>query len=129
LAGGQFKIDLNVAFRIECELRLAANWINNMAGKEEPPLPPVGAFWIRENEYSAVRKILEDGDQLPTTWIEWEKMAKEMKIGLEAYGHIVDRVYIDTIQFPKWCAEHGTTTGRQGRKMFVAAAIKEKFND
>ncbi len=100
-----------------------------MAPQEENPLPPVGAFWIREDEYSAVLNILEDGEKLPATWAEWEKMAKEMKTGLEAYGHIVDRVYIDPIQFPKWCSDHGTTTGRQGRKMFVAAAIKEKFGD
>lgn len=103
--------------------------MNNMAEQEEQPLPPVGVFWIREHEYSAVQKILEDGGQLPATWLEWEKMAKEMKIGLEAYGHIVDRVYIDPITFPEWCAEYGTTTGRQGRKVFVAAAIKEKFGE
>jgi hypothetical protein len=96
-------------------------------GEQQPPL--IGVFWIRENEYAAVRTILEDGDQLPPTWIEWEKIAKEMKIGLEAYGHIVDRVYIDPIKFPGWCAEHGITTGRRGRKLFVAAAIKEKFGD
>ena len=100
-----------------------------MAGQEEQSLPPVGVFWIRENEYSEVRAILEDGNKLPATWSEWEKMAKEMKNGLEAYGHIVDRVCIDPIHFPKWCAEHGTTTGRQGRKMFVTAAIKAKFGD
>jgi hypothetical protein len=100
-----------------------------MAGQKEQSLPPIGVFWIRENEYSDVRKILEDGDRLPATWIEWEKMAREMKVGLEAYGHIVDRVYIDPVQFPKWCVESGATTGRQGRKMFVAAAIKEKFGD
>jgi hypothetical protein len=100
-----------------------------MAGQKEQPLPSVGVFWIRENEYAGVRKILEDGDRLPATWIEWEKMATEMKVGLEAYGHIVDRIYIDPIQFPKWCAEHRTTTGRQGQKMFVAVAIKEKFGD
>jgi hypothetical protein len=100
-----------------------------MSGQDEEPLPPVGVYWIRENEYAAVRGILEDGDRLPATWAEWERMAKEMKLGLEAYGHIVDRVYIDPIQFPKWCADHTTTTGRQGRKLFVAAAIKKKFGN
>jgi hypothetical protein len=98
-----------------------------MADEDEQLLPPVGVYWIRENEYAVVREILDDSDHLPATWAEWEKMAKEMKLGLEAYGHIVDRVYIDPIQFPKWCADHGIPTGRQGRRLFVAAAIKEKF--
>jgi hypothetical protein len=47
----------------------------------------------------------------------------------QSLRHIMDRVYIDPIQFPKWCADQGTMTGRQGRKMFVAAAMKEKFGN
>jgi len=29
--------------------------------------------------------------------------------------------------FPIWCAAHGTTPGRQGRKAFAAAAVKERY--
>ena len=52
-----------------------------------------------------------------------------METGLKAYGHPVMRVRIDPATFPIWCAAHGTTTGRQGRKMFVAAAVKERYGD
>ena len=33
----------------------------------------------------------------------------------------------DGTTFPIWCAAHGTTPGRQGRKAFVAAAVKERY--
>ena len=52
-----------------------------------------------------------------------------MKKGLEAYGHPVMKVRIDPATFPAWCAAHGATPGRQGRKLFVAAAVKERYGD
>ena len=77
----------------------------------------------------AVREIFDDGDTLPATWAEWLKMAEEMKKGLEAYGHPVMKVRIDPTAFPAWCAAHGTTPDRQGRKAFVAEAAKERYGD
>jgi hypothetical protein len=56
-------------------------------------------------------------------------MAEEMEKGLKAYGHPVMRVRIEPAGFAAWCAAHGTTTGRQGRKAFVAAAVFERYGD
>jgi hypothetical protein len=39
------------------------------------------------------------------------------------------RVRIDPAAFAEWCAAHGTTPGRQGRKMFVAEAVFERYGD
>jgi hypothetical protein len=52
-----------------------------------------------------------------------------MEKGLKAYGHPVMRVRIDPATFPAWCAAHGTMPGRQGRKLFVAAAVKERYGE
>jgi len=57
------------------------------------------------------------------------KMAEEMEKGLKAYGHPVMRVRIDPVTFPIWCAAHSTTPDRQGRKDFIAAAVKERYGD
>ena len=96
---------------------------------DDKPLPGVGVFWIDEADYPAVLKILDDGNTLPPVWAEWRKMAVEMETGLKAYGHPVMRVRIDPANFPIWCKAHGTTTGRQGRKLFVAAAVEERYGD
>ncbi len=100
-----------------------------MTGSDEKPLPAVGAYWIEETDYAATLKIFDDGNVLPRTWKEWLKIAEEMEKGLKAYGHPVMRVRIDPSTFPAWCAAHGTTPGRQGRKMFVAAAVKERYGE
>src|SRR5450759_2813769 len=96
--------------------------LTRMLPSEEKPLPAVGAYWIEEADYPALLKIFADGDTMPRAWKEWLKMAEEMEKGLKAYGHPMMRVRIDPATFPAWCAAHGTTPGRQGRKMFIAAA-------
>src|SRR5947207_3264316 len=96
----------------------------------ENRLPPaVGAYWINEGDYSALLTLFPDGNRLPRTWREWLKIAEEMEHGLKAYGHVVMRVYIDPNTFSEWCAAHGTNPGGEGRKRFVAAAVKERYGD
>ena len=100
-----------------------------MAAPSDKPLPAIGVYWIEEADYAAARAMFEDGDTLPRGWAAWLKMAEEMKKGLEAYGHPVMKVRIDPVTFPAWCAAHGARPGRQGRKLFVAAAVKERYGD
>ena len=100
-----------------------------MTHSDDKPLRAIGAYWIDEADYPAMLKISDDGNMMPRTWAEWLKMAEEMEKGLKAYGHPVLRVRIDPATFAAWCAAHGTSPGRQGRKMFVAEAVLERYGD
>jgi hypothetical protein len=100
-----------------------------MMDSEEKPLRAIGAYWLEEADYPVAQRLFDDGNMLPRTWAEWRKIAEEMEKGLKAYGHPVMRVRIDPTTFPEWCAAHGTSPGRQGRKMFVAEAVKERYGD
>jgi hypothetical protein len=100
-----------------------------MTGSDEKPLPGVGVYWIDEADYPAAVKLFDDGGAMPHTWAEWRKMAVEMETGLKAYGHPVMRVRIDPGTFADWCSAHGTTPGRQGRKLFIAEAVKERYGE
>lgn len=96
---------------------------------DDKPLRAVGAYWLEEADYPAAQRLFEDGNTLPRTFKEWLKMAEEMENGLKAYGHPVMRVRINPVVFAEWCIAHGTNTGRQGRKMFVAAAVFDRYGD
>ena len=100
-----------------------------MSHLDDKPLRAVGAYWIDEADYPAALRTFDDGNKLPRTWAEWRKIAEEMEKGLKAYGHPVMRVRIDPATFPDWCAAQGTTPGREGRKMFVAAAVLERYGE
>jgi hypothetical protein len=90
------------------------------------PPPAVGAYRIKEADYPALLQLFEDGDRLPRSWKEWEKVAEEMEQGLKAYGHVVLRVYIEPATFPGWCTAHATSPSSAGRRKFVAAAVTER---
>ncbi len=100
-----------------------------MTDVNDKPPPPVGVYWISEDDYPALLEIFADGPKLPRSWKDWLKMAEEMERGLKAYGHPVMRVRIDPGTFPDWCAAHGTSPGSEGRRRFVAAAVKERYSD
>lgn len=100
-----------------------------MTKPEDRPPPAVGAYWIKEGDYTTLLKIFTDGNRMPRTWKEWLKIAEEMERGLKAYGHVVMRVPIDPDAFPQWCAAHDTSPGGEGRKRFVAAAVFERYGD
>jgi hypothetical protein len=100
-----------------------------MTNTEDRPLPAVGAYWIKEEDYPALLEIFADGNKMPPTWKEWVKMAEEMERGLKAYGHPVLRVHIDPRTFSDWCAANGTSPSAAGRKKFVAAAVTERYGD
>ena len=100
-----------------------------MTNSDVKPLRAIGAYWLDEADYPAAQRLFDDGNMLPRSWAEWLKTAEEMEKGLKAYGHPVMRVRIDPATFPDWCAAHGTTPGRQGRKLFVAEAVKERYGE
>ena len=100
-----------------------------MSNPEDRPPPAVGVYWVNEEDYPALLRIFADGNKLPRGWTEWLKMAEEMERGLKAYGHPVMRVRIDPDTFADWCAAHGATTGGEGRKRFVAAAVTDRYGD
>jgi len=100
-----------------------------MTNSDDKPLRAVGAYWLDEADYPAALEVFVDGGSLPRTWREWLKMAEEMESGLKAYGHPVMRVRIDPATFAAWCAAHETTTGRQGRRLFVAEAVRDRYGD
>jgi hypothetical protein len=100
-----------------------------MTNHDDRSPPAVGVYWIGEGDYPAVLAIFADGHKMPRAWKEWLKMAEEMERGLKAYGHRVMRVRIDPATFPDWCAAHGVSTGGEGRKRFVAAAVYERYGD
>jgi hypothetical protein len=100
-----------------------------MNSTDDKPLPGVGVYWINEPDYDAVVALMDDRATMPPTWAQLHKMAVEMETGLKAYGHPVMRVRIDPATFADWCAAHGTTPGRQGRKAFIAEAVFERWGN
>lgn len=84
------------------------------------PLRVIGMAWYRREDYAHLRKLFEDGRNLPLTFDKWLKRAKLGKERLERQGAIVEKVYIDPEAFPRWCAERGLHIDANGRTQYAA---------
>jgi hypothetical protein len=90
--------------------------------------PRVGGIaWIREEDYSALIRIFEDGHKFEGGWKEWEQQAKKAEAEFKSQGMIVERVYIDPDTFADWCSRNGVGTGRDGRMKFGADFVAKKY--
>ncbi len=86
-----------------------------------------GIAWIRQEDYSALIRIFEDGDVFKGGWSEWLKRAEEVERKLKDDGLVVERVYLDPNTFAEWCRLNGVSTGRDGRLKWGADAAAEKY--
>lgn len=88
----------------------------------------IGMSWYKEHDYIRLRKIFDDGDNLPLTYAEWLQKAQNGFDMFTAQGHIVIKAYIDPESFPKWCLERGYGIDAKSRIEFANLKAMEHFN-
>jgi hypothetical protein len=52
----------------------------SMTDVEDRPPPTIGAYWVKEEEYPALLKMFDDGNNMPQTWKEWLKMPRKWSV-------------------------------------------------
>lgn len=80
-----------------------------------------GLPWYKEEDFEALLIIFEDSDKLHRTHDKWLAAADRTRKALEAEGTRVIIVYIDPIEFPKWCVAKGHKLDAKARNAFAAA--------
>jgi hypothetical protein len=82
----------------------------------------IGLAWFRTAEdYDALGKLMDDGDTFRCTYAEWLSKAGKGEYLLASQGKTVVRAYLDPVEFPKWCLDHGLKIDSEGRRRFAAA--------
>jgi hypothetical protein len=94
-----------------------------------PQVRAVGILWFRQEDYPALRAIMEDADQMHDTWEEWRKAAEESERHVKAQGHLTERIYIDPETFPDWCADHRLGLNQEARQRFAGSMIAQKHRN
>ena len=85
----------------------------------------IGIAWYRLEDYSAILRIMTDGDSLPNTFHEWRMKAEEKEKIERRSGHTVVRVFIDTKTFPDWCGARGLNIDTHARMLYASTVVKE----
>jgi hypothetical protein len=80
---------------------------------------PHVAAWYRREDYQRIRKIMDDGDKLPSDFDEWEKRAKGQVAEAKRSGIIIEPIILDPDDFVAYCKAEKLRCGSQARAKFV----------
>src|SRR5690348_1955772 len=84
----------------------------------------LGIAWYRAEDYDRLKAMFVDGDELPDTYEEWLKKAREVVGVMTLDRQPVEKIWIDPIAFPKWCSEHGQKLDASARTRYAAEAAR-----
>lgn len=83
------------------------------------PIGAIGMAWYTRQDYPRILEIMEDAENLPATWHDWNKKAERIQRDAERQGHIVIRAVIDPDDFPVWCRARGLNVDAEARIRFA----------
>jgi hypothetical protein len=87
----------------------------------------MGMPWFQAEHYDRLRKMFTDEHVLPRDYETWLKRSTELFEHRVQNGYSVERVYIDPIQFPKWCEERMVDMNTRSRIEFVNWTMLQKY--
>ena len=85
-----------------------------------------GISWYHRRDYKALRAIFVD---VPETYDEWQTRALELERQALRTGSRVIRVYVDPIEFPKWCEMTGNRIDASGRVAYGSAIAAQTLSN
>lgn len=86
----------------------------------------VGIAWYRPEQWSRLRELSEDADQLEPDYESWHRNAKTKMTELIISGVQVEKVVIDTEALSAWCVQHRSKINAQTRAQFTTHILREK---
>lgn len=86
-----------------------------------------GFVWYRFEDYDAIKRIMSDGSQLPTTFAVWRMKAESKEKQFRREGKVVVRAFIDPKTFPDWCASRGLNLDAKARNLFASIVAKDRI--
>src|ERR1700746_3679916 len=82
--------------------------------------------WFRRKDYKHIRSIMDDADQFPETFDEWEKIANRRLASAAAAGVTIAPGLLDPAEFLAYCkAKNFSERGDRERNMFARASAKD----
>lgn len=87
---------------------------------------PHVAPWYRREDYARVREIMDDGDRLPLTFDEWERVAEDQLATAAANGIEIKPVILEPEKFLAYCKGQNYGRGSKERSTFAVAMESAK---
>ncbi len=81
------------------------------------------ATWYRREDYDRILAIMDDGDEFPQTFEEWERTALRQIVGMQNRGADIKQVVIDPDKFVLFCERKGLSKDSRARAEYAASTL------
>lgn len=82
----------------------------------------VGFVWYTRDDYPAARALMVDGEKLPKTFDDFERLATKGFTQSAQQGHIPIKAHIQSAHFAAWCRQRGIDANADARLSFANEA-------
>lgn len=86
-----------------------------------------GMSWYYREDFENIKKILVDGENIGISYDDWLRRAENGYNHLVSNGQLVEKVYISSIYFPKWCEENNLELNSKARLRFTSEIVHKKY--
>jgi len=84
----------------------------------------LGIAWYRRDQWSRLRELSIDADELEATYEEWLSWATERMAKLKANGVTAQKVDVDVEELLNWCWKNALPVAGPARAQFAAEHIR-----
>jgi hypothetical protein len=84
-----------------------------------------GFAWFRPEQWSRLRQVSADREELEETLAEWESRAEETLGSLQAQGMNIERVIVDVEEVLAGCKHRGLPFDANARSHYVADLLRK----
>ena len=85
----------------------------------------MGVAWYRADQWSRLRELSLDADELKATYEEWLALASDRVRELQAQGIAARRVDVDVEELLRWCWKKGLPFAGPARAQFAADRVQQ----
>jgi hypothetical protein len=86
----------------------------------------VGVAWYSEQDWTRLRLICSDPEEMDDSYAEWRAAAEKTIGDLAKLGRSAEKVDIDIDEFLRWCRLHGRKTDKASRAEFTAYCLRAR---
>jgi len=90
----------------------------------EPATVVIGIPWYRAEDWSTLKAMFPDGDQLHATHARWLAEAEKVEKRLSREGHQVKRVTLEPSVFRSWCLLRGLAMDASARTHYASEQVQ-----
>ena len=87
------------------------------------------AWYYSAADYTLLKHISADGHELPESFEEWIEQAEKCVSVFITEGRIIEKVFLDPVEFPAWCRALGVKIDSHARIEFASAVAARKYSE